>query len=631
MALLFTARPHNPHQRPVAPLPGRWAIPLSALLLAGHGLSLAAASLAEGDTVEKKAASTLRCQTFPLPTAHSGWQSCAGALQGAELAVDAPAGQLLLWTLDGGTHAHQVQLHGPDGALLRQWPAVHNGAQDLGWITPLAGTYRLRADKPYFTQEAADAPPMQWRLRANGPARADSAAAALATPAATPPASPLLLQLQEQLALASKAQKADLIQSFWQTVQARGTPLLEALPHPQEALATFLWRAPAGTADQAHAVRLDWAMRSADTPRLQQLPGTDIWQLSLPLPRGLRAAYQLVVDPVRHPAAEGQALSRMQQMQTQQLAAQRDALNPHVWHAGNPALSADSAAARHAQRSALDIPASGALHNQASNNPLPALNGQLQHLRFASSQLGNTRSLSLYLPPGTHTPASLPLLLLFDREAYLERVQLPQRLEGWIAQGQILPMAVLLVANPTREDRAKELPPHSDAFGRMLATELLPWLRARTPALARNASQVVVAGSSYGGLASGYLGWAHPEAFGNVLSLSGSYWWAPTPPTGQAAHRWSEGDWFMQQVARSPTRPVRWHLGYGLLERGVNGEGGLVDNNRHLRNVLQAKGYTVSSDEFAGGHDYYAWDQAILRGLQALGFNGPAAAQLTKP
>ena len=93
------------------------------------------------------------------------------------------------------------------------------------------------------------------------------------------------------------------MENFWQQVQAQGSPWLEALEgQPEEALVTFLWRAPAGTATQPHHVRLEWAMRAADPFMLQALPGTDLWYLSLPLPRGLRTSYQLVVDPVRYPA-----------------------------------------------------------------------------------------------------------------------------------------------------------------------------------------------------------------------------------------------------------------------------------------------------------------------------------------
>ena len=127
---------------------------------------------------------------------------------------------------------------------------------------------------------------------------------------------------------------------------------------------------------------------------------------------------------------------------------------------------------------------------------------------------------------------------------------------------------------------------------------------------------MVLAGSSYGGLAAGTLAWAWPEVFGNALSLSGSYWWAPAE--APAAPPWAEGGWFMRQLAEVPARPVRFHLAYGLLERGAGGEAGIVDDNRQLRNVLQARGYAVSTHEYAGGHDYYAWGGELLQGLQTL-------------
>ncbi len=586
---------------------------------------LASSTLLVGMTAAWASEPATQCSLAPAhPDTH--WPSCSQVLAGHALEVQAEAGQVLLWTLDSGTHAHAVRLTGPDGQLLRYWPAVHNGTQDIGWVTPTTGRYRLEAHNPFFTQPNV---PPTWQLKTSGPALADAAPAAV-LPAAVH--SPALLQLQAQLAQATPAQKPALLQKFWSAALAHGAPLLEPLPQqPQEALATFLWRAPAGTQDLPHHVRLEWAMRSADPFTFQRLPDTDIWHLSLPLPRGLRAAYQLVVDPVQWPTplAHGAAPSRMQRVQTQQLSAQRDPLNPHHWHAGSPQLPADSAAALHAERSVLEITATGPLRNMAADSNPPATAtqapaGQLQHLRYTSALLGNTRSLSLYLPTGTHAAGSLPLLVLFDREAYLERVRIHQRLDAWIAQGRLPAMAVLLVGNPQRSDRATELPPHTPAFGNMLAHELLPWLRAQQPAIATKARQVVVAGSSYGGLAAGWLGWAHPEIFGNVLSLSGSYWWAPsTPKNTPASHRWAEGDWFMRQVLHGPTQAVRWHLAYGLLERGVQGEAGILDNNRHLRNVLQAKGYTVTTHEFAGGHDYYAWGEEIALGLEALLGPGP--------
>lgn len=558
-----------------------------------------------------------------LPPAQAGQALCAASARPSALAsctqehqdwslqVEAEAGQLLAWRLDGGSHAHEITLHGPDGRLLRAWPPVHNGPQEPAWVAPAAGRYRLQARNPFFGDGT---PAPRWRLLASGPAVADLGPQ-------TPPAQPLsprLRRLQAELAQSLPERRAGLLQQFWQEVQATGTPLLEASPaQAGEVLASFLWRAPESSSDAAHHVELEWAMRSEDSFTLRRLAGTDIWQLSLPLPRGLRAAYQLVVDAPLWPGAD-RPPTRPQRMKARQLASQRDPLNPHAWHAGLPELPADGQAALHAQRSVLEIPEEGPLRNQPSALPdaTRPLAGRTEHLRFASRSPGGERSLSLYLPPGTHAPGSLPLLLLFDREAYLSRVQIDRRLDQWIAEGRIPPLAVLLVAHPTQADRGRELPPHSAAFADMLAGELMPWIRARHPPLARDAARVVVAGSSYGGLAAGWLGLAHPEVFGNVLSLSGSYWWAPEAAAQK--NRWAEGDWFMRQVAAAPVRDLRWHLSSGLLERGVGGEGGLVDNNRHLRNVLQARGHAVSYREFAGGHDYYAWGEEIAIGLRAL-------------
>lgn len=418
-------------------------------------------------------------------------------------------------------------------------------------------------------------------------------------------------RLQQQLATLAPSERERVLAQFWRDIETHGAPLQEAATHPEERLVTFLWRAPTNSRQSAHCIRLDWAVRTEAPVWLQRLPGTDIWAKTLTLPLGFQASYQFNVDPPAWPAAAPNTPTRQTQAQTLALVAQRDALNPHHWSPGVP-HSEHGAAAKHQQRSLLHIPAPAVTLTPAADAPLRA--GALQHLRFHSQQLNNTRSLSLYLPHGDAASSSLPWVLLFDREAYLRRTNLVSSFDQWQQQNLLPPMALLLVANPTQADRALELPPLGPAFGEMLVTELLPWLRQQFPALSADPAQVVVAGSSYGGLAAGWLGWSQPAAFGNVLSLSGSYWWSP-PGDG---HRWTEGDWLIQQIAAQPARPVRWHLSYGLLETGVQGHGGIVDNNRHLRNVLQARGYAVTTQEYAGGHDYYVWPEQLRQGLQTL-------------
>lgn len=62
------------------------------------------------------------------------------------------------------------------------------------------------------------------------------------------------------------------------------------------------------------------------------------------------------------------------------------------------------------------------------------------------------------------------------------------------------------------------------------------------------------------------------------------------------------------------------HLDVGVFDsRMLPGERpGIVLANRHTRNVLRAKGYSVHYSEFCGGHDYACWRGTFADGLLAL-------------
>ncbi|NHX22037.1 alpha/beta hydrolase-fold protein, partial [Escherichia coli] len=85
--------------------------------------------------------------------------------------------------------------------------------------------------------------------------------------------------------------------------------------------------------------------------------------------------------------------------------------------------------------------------------------------------------------------------------------------------------AILFVDSIDSDRRSVELPPNPD-FHRFLADELLVWLE-QEKGLQVAAKETIVSGSSYGGLASAWVAFNRPDRFGKVLSMSGSYWWAP--------------------------------------------------------------------------------------------------------
>ena len=140
-----------------------------------------------------------------------------------------------------------------------------------------------------------------------------------------------------------------------------------------------------------------------------------------------------------------------------------------------------------------------------------------------------------------------------------------------------------------------------------MGLQLMPWLA--TQGLDVPAARTVIAGSSYGGLASSYMALRHPERFGNVLSLSGSYWWAPEAEAPNAMARW----W-----AAAPRQNVRFYLDAGLYESARGGQAGILETSRELGDVLRTQGYPVTQREHSTGHDYVHWQGALACGLVAL-------------
>jgi enterochelin esterase family protein len=150
-------------------------------------------------------------------------------------------------------------------------------------------------------------------------------------------------------------------------------------------------------------------------------------------------------------------------------------------------------------------------------------------------------------------------------------------------------------------------------FNDFLAQELVPWARERYH-VTSDPAQTIVAGSSAGGLAAGFAALEHPEVFGNVLSQSGAFRWKPE---GESEH-----EWLAHQFAIRERLPLRFYLEAGALEvnslLALDSGPNLIVANRHMRNVLQARGYDVHYSEFAGGHDYLCWRGSLADGLRVL-------------
>lgn len=393
------------------------------------------------------------------------------------------------------------------------------------------------------------------------------------------PMGPRLKKLQQALA---QGHSTD---AFWQQVQQQGTPLVEPWEGGQ-LLVTFLWR------DQGnHNVRL-FGSPSGDHNPLRKLGGSDVWWTSVVMDPRARLSYALAPDV---PKVANAAQQRRMILAT----LQRDPLNPHTF----PAQLATQAVDRFQGRSVLQLPQAPKQPWVQARSDVPQ--GPLTRHVVRSQILGNDRDVWTYVPAGAE-PQNL--LVLFDAHAFVHDVPTPRILDNLMADGLLPNTAAVIVGNASPEARGQELPPNPK-FAQFMAEELMPWVREQ--GLAQMARHTVVAGSSYGGLVSSYLGLMHPELFGNVLSMSGSYWWAPQgEPAG-----WMQRAW---QTLPSPMPNVRFYIDAGTFEKGRGGREGILETSRALGDILRERGLQVTQREWVSGHDYVQWQASLGCGLVAL-------------
>ena len=270
-----------------------------------------------------------------------------------------------------------------------------------------------------------------------------------------------------------------------------------------------------------------------------------------------------------------------------------------------------------------------------AKNP-SAKSGIVVQEKFKSDLLNNERDVWIYEPPDySASGAPCALVVLFDGRAYNSIIPTPTILDNLYAARRIPRTIAVLVGD---SDRGRDLIPTSE-LAASIATELVPWIRARYH-VATDSRQVVIGGSSAGGFVAVYTALHHPDVFGSVLSQSGAYFRSPdfrnyganrapaAVPGDGDRHDLEElmdrgvaetTGWLAKEVIDRPKLPLRFYLDAGLFEVDLTGSSiGILESTRHMRDVLLAKGYEVRYQMFVGGHDYVNWRGTLADGLVTL-------------
>ena len=413
--------------------------------------------------------------------------------------------------------------------------------------------------------------------------------------------SPRLSTLQSEI----RAGNVRSLQDFWQEMSEEGTPLVEPISgDPEHALLTFLWRGDEQTENVVlfsvltTRPTMQFSAEQLARSQLTRLADTDVWFRTFAIRNDARLSYYLSPNDPLLPASSRQSPEDWATLQP-------DPLNPNrlvLAHEDQDWV-----------RSTVDLPGADPAPWAVSNPDVPQ--GLMEMHVLQSMHLKNERRFWVYTPPAystDHEPYNL--LVLFDGWSYAHMTPTSTILENLLAADKIDPTVVVMVA---QRERAVELSCHKP-FNEFLVRELIPWLREHYHVSA-NPAETIVGGGSRGGLGAVCAGWKHPNVFGNVLSHSGYFTWNPMEETA-AYEDELEYEWIIRQLATSPKVDIRLVLSVGTLEHELEfpHSPSLLQSNRHIRDVLLAKGYEITYFEITAGHETYSGTLALPAGLIAV-------------
>lgn len=418
------------------------------------------------------------------------------------------------------------------------------------------------------------------------------------------------IELADTLALGVLGSRA-----WWEGIRTLGTPLLmkctdrvapavetQSEHEAPRSLMTFLWRQTAGVGRPLTVlIEVDGYTPHpmASFTAMTQVPETDVWYVSLWLPPDALCSYVIVPvpaeagDPPTEPKARRAWWCRQLDAHGQADPFSRWPAQATGWGQVRATLRMGPWAALEHQRQAQEY-----------------TSGQGQQWVWHSARLARSRRVWWHAPsrPGDRVAwGERPWVLLLDGQAWAEQQSLFVDLDRVTSQGLIPPACYLAVDACDGATRSAELGCRP-AFWEALHEELLPQAWA-TVGLEWQRPAMLVAGQSLGGLAALYAGLQWPQRYAAVISQSGAFWWPELDPDA------AEHAWLLQRVRSG------WRVGQAvpcLLQYGLRDQDDMRQISRDMACALTANGQRVHLQEYAGGHDWLCWREALLDGLASM-------------
>lgn len=366
---------------------------------------------------------------------------------------------------------------------------------------------------------------------------------------------------------------------FWKHIKEKGTPLIEndSLDHDFKYL-TFIYQDSRDNIEVSFEVFGIYEEYRFEDKKLRRLKNTDIFYRTYKVPKDICFSYRFnIYDSI---------LENNKKL--------LDEYNSNcIPHRGEYSYS----------YSVIDLRRN---ENDWNIRDKKALKGRIDTLNYQVKTLNADRNIYVYLPPDydSNNETNYPVIYLFDSFIYLNRVEVPVILDNLIHERKIKPMIAVLFGTH-RKTRELILPLNFD-FKDEFVNEFIPFIKGAYN-VSDNPTDNIIGGMSYGGLAAGFIGFHHPEIFGNVLSQSGSFWRGIE--LSDSKGDWIREDWLINQYLINDKRQLKLYLDWGLQENFCLG------SNRKMVRALKRRKYDFKYTEFNGWHDWSNSRKTFPNGL----------------
>jgi len=237
------------------------------------------------------------------------------------------------------------------------------------------------------------------------------------------------------------------------------------------------------------------------------------------------------------------------------------------------------------------------------NPPRKSNLGRIDTVHFESKIFESSRPLDVYLPVGyDQSDAKYPVAYVHWGKQAQDWGKMKNTLDNIL--GETIRPVIAVFIPQLSQGRSRELSGDlKDNYQRMLIEELVPFVDQHYHTIPSAEGRATI-GMGFGGIASLYSGFAHPEVFGKVASIGAVLF---------------EDDWIAPVMRPASETPLQIYVDWGKYDwRSPLEAWDMAQSNRDFVALMQKKGYVFAGGEVNDGRGWANYRNRTDSALAAL-------------